>query len=80
MNDNNYIDVITSKLDNIADDDLKNAIIKLVDERNRLIETLNIDPLTGIYNRRILDHIREYTSVVIILRNSMINQDIKLEI
>ncbi len=66
MNDNNnYIDVITSKLDSIADDDLKNAIIKLVDERNRLIETLNIDPLTGIYNRRILDHIRDYTSVVI---------------
>ena len=81
---NNYIDVITNKLDSITDDELKKAIINLVDERNHLIETLNIDPLTSVYNRRILNHIRDYTSVAICdidnFKDFNDESDIKLEI
>lgn len=64
-NKHDYIDTITSKLDNMKDEELKQLITKLIEERNYLIETLNIDPLTGVYNRRILSHIRNYTSVAI---------------
>ena len=58
-----YIDIIESKLDTINDDELKYLIIKLINERNFLTETLDIDPLTGVYNRRVLDRVRDFTTV-----------------
>ena len=61
----NYIDTIISKLDTIEDNELKDLIIKLIEERNHLITVSNIDPLTGVYNRRIISHIRDFTSVAV---------------
>lgn len=65
IDENNYVDTITDKLANVEDEELRNLILKLVNERNNLIEVLRVDPLTGVYNRRILKHIRNFSFVVI---------------
>lgn len=40
------------------------GIKQLVAERHYLLNTVKIDPLTGLYNRRILDQIRDYSVIV----------------
>lgn len=44
--------------------ELKQAILGLIKEKNELLDYIKIDHLTGAYNRRILDSIRQYTVVV----------------
>lgn len=60
-----YTETIANRIENIEDQELKTLINNLIEERNHLIKVLNVDPLTGVYNRRILDNIRNFTSVVI---------------
>lgn len=59
-----YIKELTEKLENIEDKELLILIKRLIEERNYLSEIVNIDALTGLNNKRILEHIREYSSVV----------------
>ena len=61
-----YINQIEEKLDNIDDEDFKKLIHRLIAERNYLKNYINIDALTGAYNRRILEHIREYSVICMI--------------
>ncbi len=65
IDESNYIDSIKSKLTNIDDIELRNLIERLIEEREQLAEILDVDPLTGLYNRRILDRIRDFTTVAI---------------
>ena len=65
MEEKDYTEKIKNKLDLIQDEELKGLIERLVDERNYLINISNIDPLTGAYNRRILNQIRDYSSIVV---------------
>ena len=66
MEEINYTDLITQKINTIEDSELKEAILKVLEERNYLANTIKIDPLTGAYNRRILENIREFSSAVVI--------------
>lgn len=59
MGNDDYISIIEDKLESVNDDDLKKLIHKLIDDRNYLATIVNIDPLTGLYNRRILERIRQ---------------------
>ena len=43
----------------------ENALVeKLIEERMHLADTIRIDPLTGLYNRRILPKVREVGTVI----------------
>ena len=65
MNENDsYVAKISEKIENISDSELKNLVTRLIDERNYLSEIVQIDPLTGLYNRRILPRIRKCSAVV----------------
>lgn len=64
-NSDEKINKIINKLDLVEDEELKGLILKLIEEHNNLINTIKIDPLTGAYNRRILNRIRDYTAVAI---------------
>ena len=59
--EDSYIEYIVNNIDKIEDSELRDSVIKLIKERNYLIDTINIDPLTGAYNRRILDSVRKYS-------------------
>ena len=59
MDNDDYVGIIESKINEINDDELKKLIHKLIDDRNYLATIVNIDPLTGLYNRRILERIRD---------------------
>ena len=61
----NYIDQIIKKIDSIKDSDLKNNIYRLIYERNKLLESVNMDVLTGAYNRRIIDSIDNYSVIAL---------------
>ena len=52
---------LTRELDN---PELKVLVNKLIRERDYLEDIASIDPLTGLYNRRILTHIRECSAIV----------------
>lgn len=56
--DEKYIQKIVDGIEYL-DSDLKKLIYRLIDERNYLANIVNIDPLTGLYNRRFLERIRE---------------------
>ena len=55
---------ILEKLEKVEDKELVLLVKKLIDERNYLSEIANIDTLTGLNNRRILERIRECSGVV----------------
>lgn len=61
-----YIETIVSKLDTVPDIELKKLITRLIEEREYLATAIKIDPLTGLYNRRILDHVRRCDAAVMI--------------
>lgn len=58
MKEENYIELLKEKIENIEELDLKKLIYRLIEERDYLSTVVNIDPLTGLYNRRILERIR----------------------
>lgn len=58
------INRILEKLEKVEDKELVLLVKKLIDERNYLSEIANIDTLTGLNNRRILERIRECSGVV----------------
>ena len=60
-----YFDKLISKIDLIDDKELKNLILKLIDERNELADSIKKDSLTGVYNRRVLDEIDGYRTLVL---------------
>ena len=62
-NDQYYINKITEKIGSIEDQELKELVMRLVAERNNLMNVIKVDPLTGAYNRRIIKKIRDYSSV-----------------
>lgn len=55
---------ILEKLEKINDPELTIMVKKLIEERNSLSTIANIDALTGLNNRRILEKIRECSGVV----------------
>lgn len=50
---------VYSKIKSIDDKELKDMIMDLIDENKELNNDLNIDSLTGAYNRRVLDNISD---------------------
>ena len=56
----NYIDSIIKNLDSVNNIDLKIQILRLIEERNQLLEIVKKDTLTGAYNRRILNNINSF--------------------
>ena len=58
MKEENYIELLKEKIENNEELDLKKLIYRLIEERDYLSTVVNIDPLTGLYNRRILERIR----------------------
>jgi len=66
MNKNNEdIKKILAKLETIQDQELKELILKLIGEREYLVDAIKIDTLTKVYNRRILEDIKNFSSVVL---------------
>ena len=61
----NYIDSIIKNLDSVNNIDLKIQILRLIEERNQLLEIVKKDTLTGAYNRRILNNINSFSVVVL---------------
>lgn len=61
-----YIERLKEKLDTIEDKELLSLVKRLLIERNRLQEIANIDPLTGLNNRRMLSRIREFSGIMMI--------------
>lgn len=66
MEDNNYIEELLDKLSVIDDEELKSMILRLIEEINYLKTFANIDPLSGLNNRRLLEKIRNYEFVSMI--------------
>ena len=60
-----YIEIIKTKLKDVEDTELVELVNRLINERTYLAETINIDPLTGLYNRRILQNVREAGTLVL---------------
>lgn len=60
------VDIIRlkEKLEKINDSELTSLVSKLIFERNDLLEAINIDHLTGVYNRKILEEIKSYSVAV----------------
>ena len=63
---NDYVAKLLPKLDHIEDKELAYLIRQLINEREYLLKIANIDPLTGLNNRRILGSIRNYSGVLIL--------------
>lgn len=61
----NYIDYIINNLDLINDNKLKIQILKLINERNQLLNIVKKDSLTGAYNRRALENINDFSVVAL---------------
>ena len=62
---NNYIDNIIKNLYLVKNKELKIQILRLIEERNQLLEIVKTDTLTGAYNRRILNNINSFSVVVL---------------
>lgn len=65
MYDDDYIISLKEKMKYIEDKELFGLIDKLINEREYLINFSRIDPLSGLYNRNILNYIRECSCLVI---------------
>ncbi len=59
-----YIKTIFEKAKKLEDTELKTLIYRLILERNSLIESITVDNLTTVYNRRILEQVNDYSAVV----------------
>ena len=66
INENDqYISVLKEKLKSVEDNELVDLVNRLIEERMYLSETINIDPLTGLYNRRVLENVREVGTLIL---------------
>lgn len=65
MLDIKYIDLIKEKLEKIEDKELKQLILMLIEENLNLQKENTYDPLTGLYNRRILEQINKSPAIAI---------------
>ena len=65
MLDTKYIDLIKEKLENVEDAELKQLVYMLIRDNLNLQKESTIDPLTGLYNRRILEQLNESPSVAV---------------
>jgi diguanylate cyclase (GGDEF)-like protein len=66
INENDqYISVLKEKLKSVEDHELVDLVNRLIEERMYLSETINIDPLTGLYNRRVLENVREVGTLIL---------------
>ena len=63
MNNNDYVNLLKEKIKYVDDSELVYLIEKLIEERENLINVTRIDPLTGVYNKSILNYIRDYSCV-----------------
>lgn len=61
----NYIDSIINNIDLVTDNKLKLQILRLIAERNQLLEIVKKDTLTGAYNRRVLNNIDDFSVVAL---------------
>lgn len=59
------IEKLTSKLADVSDDELRDLVNRLIVERDMLLDIVDIDYLTGVYNRRILDKISDFSVVAL---------------
>ena len=59
------VDKIKEKLENVDDVELKELIFMLIRENLNLKKESTIDPLTGLYNRRILEQLNKLPAVAI---------------
>lgn len=59
------INKIKQKLDNVQDKELKELILKLISYNLILKKENTIDPLTGLYNRRILEQLSKLPTIAI---------------
>ena len=65
INENDlYIETLKEKLKSVDDSELVELVNRLINERMYLAETVNIDPLTGLYNRRVLSNVREIGALI----------------
>ena len=65
INENDlYIETLKEKLKSVDDSELVELVNRLINERMYLAETVNIDPLTGLYNRRVLSNVREVGALI----------------
>ena len=64
--DEEGLKIIEDKLKSVEDEELKYLVKELIYEHRQLENIARFDILTGLYNRRILDKIREYSAVVMI--------------
>ena len=62
MGNGDYIVKLREKLSSL--NDLIDLVNQLIDEREYLASTVRIDPLTGLNNRRILEKVRNFGSIV----------------
>lgn len=59
------INKIKNKLNNVEDEELKELILKLINYNIDLQKDNIIDPLTGLYNRRILGQLQSFPTIAI---------------
>ena len=62
MESDNYVEELRANLDNIPEE-FRDSVKRLIEERDFLVASANLDPLTGAYNRRILENIRDFNVV-----------------
>lgn len=63
MRDDKILEII-NRLDKVDDNVLRKLVYELICERNDLVTTNRIDPLTNVYNRRILELVDDYSAIV----------------
>ena len=64
LNNEDYIRELEERLQLVEDKKLVSLVQRLIEERNNLDQNIKIDPLTGLYNRRILSKVRDYGTVI----------------
>ena len=61
------IEKLKVKLESIQDEELKELVLMLIKQNANLQKESTIDPLTGLYNRRILDSLVKLPTIAIML-------------
>ena len=65
MLDDKYINLIIEKLENIQDNEFKELIYMLIKDNLKLQKESIVDPLSGLYNRRILEKLNIVPAIAI---------------